>query len=46
MSEHHRREFLVCAATVLLAGAAARTQSIRLTRAMTVLSAADPVRTF
>src|SRR6201982_1346211 len=46
MGEHHRREFLDSAPTVILAAAAARTQRIRLTSAVTVLSAADPVRAF
>src|SRR6201982_2590042 len=46
MGEHHRREFLDSAPTVILAAAAARTQRIRLTSAVTVLSAADPVRVF
>src|SRR5712664_3887072 len=44
--EHHRREFLDSAPTVILAAAAARTRRIRLTSAVTVLSAADPVRVF
>jgi len=46
IGEHHRREFLDSAPTVILAAAAARTQRIRLTSAVTVLSAADPVRLF
>ncbi len=46
VGEHHRREFLDSAPAVILAAAAARTQSIRLTSAVTVLSAADPVRVF
>src|ERR1700746_1959170 len=46
IGEHHRREFLDSAPTVILAAAAARTQKIRLTSAVTVLSAADPVRVF
>src|SRR5437016_10772973 len=45
IGEHHRREFLDSAPTVILA-AAARTRRIRLTSAVTVLSAADPVRVF
>src|SRR5437867_5537393 len=44
--EHHRREFLDSATAVILGAAAARTQRIRLTSAVTVLSAADPVRLF
>jgi probable LLM family oxidoreductase len=46
IGEHHRKEFLDSAPTVLLAAAAARTKRIRLTSAVTVLSAADPVRVF
>lgn len=46
IGEHHRAEFLDSAPAVILAAAAARTQQIRLTSAVTVLSAADPVRVF
>jgi probable LLM family oxidoreductase len=46
IGEHHRREFFDSAPTVILAAAAARTKQIRLTSAVTVLSAADPVRVF
>ena len=46
IGEHHRREFLDSAPTMILAAAAARTRNIRLTSAVTVLSAADPVRVF
>ena len=46
IGEHHRREFLDSAPTMILAAAAARTSRIRLTSAVTVLSAADPVRVF
>ena len=46
IGEHHRQEFLDSAPTVILAAAAARTKHIRLTSAVTVLSAADPVRVF
>src|SRR5437588_12540681 len=46
IGEHHRREFLRPAPTITLAAAAARTRRIRLTSAVTVLSAADPVRVF
>src|ERR1700752_3742164 len=46
IGEHHRREFLDSAPAVILAAAAARTRQIRLTSAVTVLSAADPVRVF
>jgi probable LLM family oxidoreductase len=46
IGEHHRRDFLDSAPAVTLAAAAARTTRIRLTSAVTVLSAADPVRVF
>jgi len=46
IGEHHRKEFLDSAPTVILGAAAARTQRIRLTSAVTVLSATDPVRLF
>src|ERR1700683_3782880 len=46
IGEHHRAEFLDSAPAVILAAAAARTRNIRLTSAVTVLSAADPVRVF
>jgi probable LLM family oxidoreductase len=46
IGEHHRRDFLDSAPPVILAAAAARTQRIRLASAVTVLSAADPVRVF
>ena len=46
VGEHHRSEFLDSAPSVILAAAAARTQRIKLTSAVTVLSAADPVRVF
>src|ERR1700719_2554643 len=46
IGEHHRREYLDSAPTVILGAAPARTQRIRLTSAVTVLSSADPVRVF
>jgi probable LLM family oxidoreductase len=46
IGEHHREEFLDSAPPMLLAAAAARTERIRLNSAVTVLSAADPVRVF
>jgi len=46
IGEHHRKEFLDSATSVILAAAAARTTRIRLSSAVTVLSAADPVRVF
>ena len=46
IGEHHRKEFLDSAPAVILAAAASRTNHIKLTSAVTVLSAADPVRVF
>src|SRR5271167_2317510 len=46
IGEHHRVEYLDSAPAVILAAAAALTKNIRLTSAVTVLSAADPVRVF
>src|SRR6476660_6337266 len=46
IGEHHRAEFLDSAPAVILSAAAARTKNIRLTNAVTVLSASDPVRVF
>jgi len=46
VGEHHRAEFLDSAPAIILAAAASRTENIRLTSAVTVLSAADPVRVF
>jgi len=46
IGEHHRKEYLDSATSVILAAAAARTSNIRLASAVTVLSAADPVRLF
>jgi probable LLM family oxidoreductase len=46
IGEHHREEFYDSAPPVILAAAAALTSRIRLGSAVTVLSAADPVRVF
>jgi probable LLM family oxidoreductase len=46
VGEHHRPDFAVSSPAVVLAAAAARTQRIRLTSAVTVLSSDDPVRVF
>lgn len=46
IGEHHRPDFVSSAPAVILAAAATRTSSIRLTSAVTVLSSADPVRVF
>lgn len=46
IGEHHRKGFLDSAPAVILSAAAALTKRIRLTSAVTVLSATDPVRAF
>jgi probable LLM family oxidoreductase len=46
LGEHHRPEFAVSSPAVALAGAATRTERIRLTSAVSVLSSDDPVRVF
>jgi probable LLM family oxidoreductase len=46
IGEHHRTEYLDSAPAIILAAAASLTKTIRLTSAVTVLSAADPVRVF
>ena len=46
IGEHHRSDFLDSAPPIILAAAAARTKKIKLASAVTVLSAADPVRIF
>lgn len=46
LGEHYRKEFLDSASSMILAAAASRTQNIILTSAVTVLSAADPVRVY
>jgi probable LLM family oxidoreductase len=46
IGEHHRKDYLDSAPAVILGAAAARTQHIRLTSAVAVLSSADPVRLF
>lgn len=46
IGEHYRKEFLDAAPYMILSAAAARTSRIKLTSAVTVLSAADPVRAF
>ena len=46
VGEHHRPDYAVSATTVALGAAAARTETIRLSSAVTVLSSADPVRVF
>jgi probable LLM family oxidoreductase len=46
VGEHHRPDFAVSSPAVALAAGAARTNRIRLTSAVTVLSSDDPVRVF
>ena len=46
VGEHHRPDYVVSAPAVVLAAAAERTQRIRLTSAVNVLSSDDPVRVF
>ena len=46
VGEHHRPDFVVSSPAVILGAAAARTEQIRLSSAVTVLSSDDPVRVF
>ena len=46
IGEHHRADYLVSSPATVLAAAAARTERIRLSSAVTVLSSEDPVRVF
>ncbi len=46
LGEHHRSEYLASSPAVILAAAATRTKTIRLSSAVTVLSSDDPVRVF
>jgi probable LLM family oxidoreductase len=46
IGEHHRPDFAVSSPAVILGAAAVRTERIRLTSAVTVLSSDDPVRVF
>jgi len=46
VGEHHRPDFAVSAPAVVLAAAAMKTNRIRLSSAVTVLSSDDPVRVF
>ena len=46
VGEHHRPDFVVSAPAVVLGAAAVRTETIRLSSAVTVLSSDDPVRVF
>jgi len=44
--EHHRPDFVISAPEIMMAAAAAVAKTIRLSSSVTVLSSADPVRTF
>ena len=46
VGEHHRPEFAISSPEIVLAAAAARTTSIHLGTAVTVLSSDDPVRVY
>ncbi len=46
LGEHHRADYVASSPVTILAAAAARTKSIRLSTAVTVLSSEDPVRTY
>ncbi|WP_413375120.1 LLM class flavin-dependent oxidoreductase [Alkalihalobacillus sp. 1P02AB] len=46
VGEHHREDYAASSPAPILAAAATRTERIRLTSAVTVLSSADPVRVF
>ena len=46
IGEHHRKDFVVSSPAIILAAAAVRTQRIKLSSAVTVLSSDDPVRVF
>jgi len=46
LGEHHRPDFVASAPVTILAAAAARTKSIRLSTAVTVLSSDDPIRVY
>lgn len=46
IGEHHRPDFIVSSPAVVLAAAAVKTQHIKLSSAVTVLSSDDPVRVF
>lgn len=46
IGEHHREDFAVSAPEIILAAGAARTQNVKLSPAVTVLSSQDPVRVY
>lgn len=46
LGEHHRSDYIISAPEMILAGIATVTRNIKLSSAVTVLSSADPVRTY
>ncbi|WP_249728615.1 LLM class flavin-dependent oxidoreductase, partial [Bacillus paralicheniformis] len=46
VGEHHREDYAASSPAMVLSAAAPQTKKIRLTSAVTVLSSADPVRSF
>ncbi|SON56983.1 Limonene 1,2-monooxygenase [Hartmannibacter diazotrophicus] len=46
LGEHHRPDYMASSPAILLAAAAVKTQKIRLTSAVSILSSDDPVRVF
>ena len=46
LGEHHRPDFIVSSPAIVLAAAAVKTNKIKLSSAVTVLSSDDPVRVF
>jgi probable LLM family oxidoreductase len=46
VGEHHRQDYAVSAPAIILAAAAVKTKTIKLSSAVTVLSSDDPVRVF
>src|SRR5688572_17008561 len=46
VGEHHRPDYVVSSPAIVLAAAAARTKTIRLSSAVSVISSDDPIRVF
>lgn len=46
IGEHHREDFAVSAPEIVLAAGAVRTNNIRLSSAVTILSSNDPIRVY
>lgn len=46
VGEHHREDFAVSVPEIILAAGAVNTKNIRLSSAVTVISSADPIRTY